>query len=567
VPDQAKRRQGSRGGTSFIAKAVGEGLSVGMRGLAPSSGFSPIQVGATTRNQRGAHGGSANAKTKSHITHELKGHVAGIICTGKKEGCEGKKNCKCMDGTQFEMMEHSEVRMTVMTVLKVFGSCAGWFSHLVCYAVPPRGCNWEAAGGFDPRAKKWKDKLKEIGMVFPMPTVKPNGKPNPIWVSTCSTKQWRPVYKRIKYWQKSSELTARRRRRRGEKDLGEKVSWGKVGKFIKKKATSAVKYVKKKVAAGASYLAKKALTSAFKKMLNFLVKSAPRFHLQILKPLLEEMGIAMINKGFKAVKEVAKRIFNTYKLKSIQANKLIQWAQVIIPQEMLRMRCKSYAKDPLESIDRDPLVQKIRGINDVMKLCDRVEAMNPAHASNENHPQTTKVYVANNQRVFLLKTTEGGEIPSPVMDMYIIRGSFNYFDDLPRDTSFRKEKKTAKALQFVSCVDSKLKDHKDYTDAKRNKLIRSTCPHLPENLNKKIPHQTWQGCLMKVRLQMSRCSTCCCKAGYAKSTVTSSFTYGPKRHCAMWYNFADSIFRVTATVWRSCIINELMYSCFVLGYN
>jgi len=356
---------------------------------------------------------------------------------------------------------------------------------------------------------------------------------------------------------------------------------------------SGVKFVKSAVNSGKKWL----LWKAAQKGLDYLIKKGKRFHLHLIKAFLRKVAKKAIYKGGKAVARIISQEHRKmYFLRQMNRSRVLQWVQIVIPSEVLRLLMNVFKKKNVGK----KRIQLNKAAKMFMTACACLQPINPSHASLANHPQATKVLVSNTQRKWL-EHNQKERAPAELV-VYLLRASATYFQNKKSplykwrmkrrynryknkkgkwrkcklgSTRFFCENEESKALQFVSCVDEHLKSNAqkekvDTTYDRKQQTLKEKCkkyqntknilPQHPQHQNN-IGKLVWQGCLATFKVSLSRCTTCCCRNGLAVGDVRTSLIYGSQQSCAQWFSSVDGLSRSVSTVWRMLNIGALMYTC------
>jgi len=73
----------------------------------------------------------------------------------------------------------------------------------------------------------------------------------------------------------------------------------------------------------------------------------------------------------------------------------------------------------------------------------------------------------------------------------------------------------------------------------------------------------WKGCTSRVKVRLTRCSTCCCRKGLMTSAVKHSLVYGSKVDCGVFFSFADVAVRLWVSLFRiGFMFNQYAIPCY-----
>lgn len=73
----------------------------------------------------------------------------------------------------------------------------------------------------------------------------------------------------------------------------------------------------------------------------------------------------------------------------------------------------------------------------------------------------------------------------------------------------------------------------------------------------------WVGCTTRFRLEMNRCTTCCCRGGLFQTVISHQLVQGPRTECGPFFSTTDAIARIVISGLRIFFMtNTYAHTCF-----
>jgi len=381
----------------------------------------------------------------------------------------------------------------------------------------------------------------------------------------CEKRKVHPTYPWKGYAMPTTEST----------ELG--ASWGAATSFVKKAAksvskaatsaaNSASKAASSAVSGAKTYATKKVKEAATKILtmcINVLKEKVP--DAVPLTPLLHALVPHIVNLDAKGIRKTLKEDWHSLAELSgvpVSGSKMLAFLRVVVPKTMVKT-VMTMLREAREKVD-----PSYRPADAYQRVCDMAKRVMPL-SLNPAKDHKTRFFVPAN----FIQHDHTWDRPIPGKDQewitfYLVRANRLWFRG-PNNPGLQDgyldadgfDKPESLPAMWTTCLDDALKSA---TQEKKldhfNQYVQNKCGSkklhnmliLPEN-----------GCTSRVRVKLSRCSTCCCPFGLMTSAVRHELLFGAQTECGTWFALGDSLVRQTIGFMRAGMtVTNFDRSCF-----